>query len=118
MLKSVSGILFTLLLLTVACKKDTSGVFDCTGVTPTYTADIKSILDANCAQSGCHSASYPAAGINLSTYAAAKEESLNGKVLASIQHSSGVRPMPEDASKLNDATIKQVYCWIENGAPQ
>jgi len=102
----------------IGCSKDDSQTVDCTGVTPTYTNDISKIFNASCATTGCHSAVFPASGINLSTYATSKSASVNGKVLQSVKHSSGVSQMPQGSAKLPDASIKLIECWIKNGAPE
>lgn len=102
----------------VSCGKDEETKADCTGVTPTYNNGVKAILDASCATVGCHAAQNPAEGINLSTYATAKSASLNGKVLQSIKHESGVEAMPQGGTKLPTDVIKIVECWIQNGAPE
>jgi hypothetical protein len=112
----IFGIVLTII---SSCSKDDNNVVDCTGVTPTYTNDIAPILNASCATSGCHSALFPASGINLSAYTAAKSASINGKVLKSIKHESGVAAMPPmGASKLSAANIRLIECWIKNGAPE
>lgn len=64
----------------ISCGKD-STTADCTGITPTYTADIAPLFNSACATSGCHSSLFPAAGVDLSTYEKTKSASLNGKVL-------------------------------------
>ena len=46
-------------------------MFDCGGVAPTYNSDVKPILNASCAKSGCHDAITVQSGVNLSTYAGA-----------------------------------------------
>jgi cytochrome c553 len=38
--------------------------------------------------------------------------------MASINRTNGAQAMPQGASKLDDATIKQLTCWIQNGKPQ
>ena len=114
----VSASLVLIVFYAASCKKKKITTYDCTGVTPTYTADVKTILDAHCASSGCHSASSHAKGIDLSSYTAAKNESGNDNFMGSIQHASGYNAMPQGASQLDDATIKTLSCWVQNGSPQ
>jgi len=107
----------------VSCGKDDEAAkVDCTGLTPTYNSDIAAIFNASCATVGCHMGPFPADGLDLSKYATAKSASLNGKVLQSIKHESGVKAMPQDQGagliKLPAADIKKVECWIQNGAPE
>lgn len=107
------GIMFVV----IACKKETLDTYDCSATTPTYSTNIKSIFDNNCTTSGCHSGSHPEAGIDLSTYNGAKANA-NDNLLGSIEHKSGYNAMPKEASKLDNNTIKQIYCWVKSGAPQ
>lgn len=111
-------------LATLACNKDNTSSSnyldqaDCTGIdvsTNTYTFSIKTILNNNCATSSCHSASRAEAGINLSSYSAAKSAFENTNCLCSIHQGSTCRPMPEGAAKLSDAVIQKIDCWAKNG---
>jgi hypothetical protein len=87
--------------------------------TPTYTADIAQILNASCATQGCHNAASKKDGIDLSSYAEAKNEFLKSNTaLASVHHASGVKAMPQGQSKLSDASINKLDCWVKNGCPE
>lgn len=100
----------------ISCKKEeTTTKYDCTGATPTYEKDVKAILDKSCAFNGCHSATKPADNIDLSTYAKVKTEAAKPAFLGSIEHASGYEKMPQGGTKLSDATIKTIACWIQNG---
>jgi hypothetical protein len=112
----MAGFCFILL---VSCKKeDSPDTVDCAGLTPTYTSDIKTILDASCAKSGCHDATSMANNYNLSTYATAKPVSQNDRFLGAIQHKSGFNAMPQDAQKLSQDKIDLLTCWVQNGSPE
>jgi len=100
----------------ISCQKDPISTVDCTGVTPKYSADIKSILDTNCATSGCHNSESKQAGIDLSTYSGAKNISLQDRFLGAIQHKKGFLPMPENSAKLSEDKIDLLTCWVQNGA--
>jgi hypothetical protein len=106
------------------CKKESENTdfansANCTGVTPVYSGEIASIINSNCATSGCHGGGSSAAGINLSNYSNASNQfKNNSKNLASIHHASGVEAMPRGASKLSDATINKLDCWVKNGCLQ
>lgn len=110
------------ILLTIgvySCKKEQNPTtFDCSGYSPTYTSEIKSILDTHCAFSGCHNASSKADGKDYSTYAAAKSNAAGNNFLGSIQHLSGYDPMPRNAAKLSDSQIRALSCWKQNGLPE
>lgn len=99
------------------CKKEETDVVDCSNVTPTYTANIKTILDANCATSGCHNSSSKKSGYDLSTYETAKTAAANKAFVGSVQHKSGYSKMPRGASKLSDADVKSITCWVQSGMP-
>jgi len=118
MTKKISTILFLSVLIPFSCSKDEQTTADCTGVAPTYTSDIGAIMNTSCAISGCHSANFPADGLDLSNYSKVKSASLNGEVLQSIKHLSGAEAMPKDAAKLSSDKILKVECWIKNGAPE
>lgn len=81
----------------------------------TYTQNVKSIIDGNCA-STCHNAVKPAGGIDLTTYEKVKQQCLEGKLLLAIQHADGAKAMPKRAEKLADATIQVVVDWVNAGA--
>lgn len=100
------------------CKKDTVDTYDCTGVTATYTGQIKSILDASCAYAGCHGGSNPAEGIDLSNYTDAKSAAQKSSFLGSIQHKSGYEAMPQGGAQLDDSVIKAISCWVQNNMPE
>jgi hypothetical protein len=118
-MKKVS-IVFAILVTVMAwsCTKDTIATVDCTGVAPTYTSAVKALLDAKCATSGCHGASNPADGLDYSSYSAAKTNSAKDAFRGSIQHLSGYDAMPKGSSKMSDADIKTLNCWVQNGMPQ
>jgi mono/diheme cytochrome c family protein len=114
--------IFTILLFTacvtfiIACKKTTT--YDCVGVSATYTGQVKPILDAKCATSGCHNDVSKAKGIDLSNYGQTKAYAGNASFLGSIEHTGGYEPMPLNGAKLSDAEIKLIACWIKNGMIQ
>ena len=101
----------------MSCDKDPIEPGDC-DVVPTYTADIKPILDASCAKSGCHDAITVQNGVNLSTYATARAISQEDRFLAVIEHRAGFPQMPFDGPKLPQSQIDLLTCWAENDAPQ
>jgi hypothetical protein len=113
-------ITFTTITIVSSCKKDskTPTTYDCSGTTPTYTNDVKPIIDNNCAVSGCHNASSKQDGKDYSTYALVKSGSSSNAFMGSMQHLSGYKAMPQGASKLTDAQLKTISCWIQNGTPQ
>ena len=102
-----------------ACKKDNALItYDCVGTTPTYTADVKVILDTHCATSNCHSAARKADGKDYSSYNAVKSGASNAAFLGSMQHISGYKSMPQGAAQLSEVNLKTISCWVENGTPE
>ena len=115
---SLISIFLVFAMYIAACGDNSGNMFDCSGPTPTYTADIKPILDVSCAKSGCHDAITSQNGVNLSTYASASAISQQEIFLGVIQHKEGFPQMPFDGPKLPDAQIELLTCWAENGAPE
>lgn len=118
-----SAICLSLFAGMVSCKKtdstDYAAIAICTGTTPTYNNDVASILNSNCASSGCHNSSSAKAGIKLDTYANASDQfKNNNKNLIAIHHGNGVDAMPKGASQLSSSLINQLDCWVKNGCPQ
>jgi cytochrome c553 len=116
--KSLLQLVFCTLIFLLSCGKDTVGPVDCTGVTPTYTTGVRTILDASCAKSGCHDAITQEQGMDFSSYDNAKVASQNGRFVGAIQHKGGFIAMPQNAAKLSDDKIQQLTCWVENGSPE
>ncbi len=83
----------------------------------TYTQNVKSIIDFNCASS-CHNALKPAGGIDLTTFENVKMQSVEGKLIPAIQHAEGAKAMPKRAEQLDDATIQVIVKWVAGGAPK
>lgn len=119
-MKSLQLLAVCLLFSLLSCSgnQDQISTADCTGVTPTYTADIKYILNASCAKSGCHDAYYPQRGIDLSSYGTASDASHGNNFLGCIQHVKGYNPMPQDGPKLSADKIQLLTCWVQNGSPE
>ncbi len=114
-------VIFTICLiaiLLISCGKGNLDMFDCAGFVPTYSAEIKPILDGSCAISGCHNAISAQGGINLSNYATAAIESKNDRFLGTIQHKKGYSQMPEDSPKLSNDKIELLTCWVQSGSPE
>ncbi len=111
------------LFVVASCKKDSSNPdypadADCSSIVSadnTYTNSIKAILDASCANAGCHDAITASEGIDLSNFTNAKHAFEHKDALCTIHHGSGCKPMPDGSPKLSDATINKIDCWVKNG---
>jgi hypothetical protein len=97
-----------------------ASIYDCTGVTPTYTNDVKPILDSYCAMPdmGCHSAADAESGINLGDFSGASQASGKKKFMGAIEHLKGYKDMPQGGVMLPDNVIHILSCWVENGSPE
>ncbi len=91
-------------------------MMDCTGVAPTYTTDIKAIVNTSCAISNCHTTLSAAGGYDLTNYANCKNA--KDRIVGCVQHTSGFQSMPQNSAKLSDANIQKIVCWAQNGCMQ
>jgi mono/diheme cytochrome c family protein len=104
------------LITTPSCNKDKVGepVPNECADTVSFAATIEPLIQQSCATSGCHNAATSASGYNLEGHA---NISTNAQIILTvIRHESGVVPMPYFQPKLSDSIIKQVGCWINQGA--
>jgi mono/diheme cytochrome c family protein len=102
--------LFSVGLITISiwsCKKAT---VECDGSTPTYTSEVKTILDANCAS--CHGAGSTKG--DYSTYQKLKVVVDNGKFEREVIINQS---MPR-GGKMEMSQLSKLKCWLENGAPE
>ena len=88
-------------LFVIGCAKGEIEMLDCSNDAPTYTDDVKSILDASCGVSGCHDADRQARGLDFTDYSTsvASVEKDADEFLGSIQHIDGFSTMPRGGSK-------------------
>ena len=109
--------LSAIFLLTTIISCQHASKYDCTGVTPTYTKEVKPILDSYCAMPGmgCHGADGEA--FSLADYASASKQSSANKFMGSIEHLKGYANMPKGGVKMPDEQIHVLSCWVENGSP-
>jgi len=91
---------------------------DCSGVSPTYSADVAPIINTNCALSGCHTALSPSHGLNLQGYQVVKSTFNQHKLLCAIHHCSECNAMPQGAPQLSEEDILTITCWAKNGFAQ
>jgi len=84
----------------------------------TYSNRIKSITDANCAFSGCHTATNPAGSIPLTSYQEVRAGIEVVGMLCSIRQESGCSPMPKNRSQLSPCDIQAFEKWRDLGFPQ
>lgn len=92
-----------------ACKKKPQ----CDGSNPTYTANIKSIIDSNCNSSGCHNTG-SGNGV-FTTYTGLKPNLDNGSFKKAVLED---QTMPDGSAKLSRDQLNKIQCWSENGYPE
>lgn len=76
-------------------------------------ADIKPIIEANCAVSGCHVAGNDLGLPNYNNNSTII--SLASNIKARTQ--AGQMPPPSSGRSLTDAEIERIACWVDDGAP-
>ncbi len=120
---SVIGIIFILFSIT-SCYYDSEEFLfpeinnQCDTVNITFTESVSPVLSQYCLS--CHGNNTAAAyggNIKLEDYPDVKIQADNGRLLGTIQHSTGYSAMPKGAGKLNDCTINTIRIWVEDGAP-
>lgn len=80
----------------------------------TFAADVLPLLNTYC--NGCHSGTYASAGIRLDQFDYVKAYVNNGKLMGSVNWTSGYSPMPKNGGKLSSCNIDKINIWINSGA--
>lgn len=83
----------------------------CVTTNMSFVTNVSPIFASNC--NGCHNATAPSGGINLTTYAGAKAAS--ARLVGSISHTTGYSPMPSSTTKLGACDISKIAAWISQG---
>jgi hypothetical protein len=86
-----------------------------TSVVAKYAGDVLPVMTNSCNSGGCHNTTDAASGVILDTYAGIKIQALNGRLMNSIDHTTG--SMPKGAAKLATCTITKIQQWINSGTP-
>ena len=121
-------ILFTVLtvILLVACTSDQLPepvMADCSSVNPTYNGEIKQIIDASCAYSGCHLDSSPG---RFDDYAGLlpylEDNTFRQRVLIErADPTTGMPPNYAPSGRSQDLTADElmtIECWLDAGFPE
>lgn len=87
----------------------------CDTANVTFSASVKPIISNKC--QGCHSASSPGGGYDLSTYTGVKAVVANGRLWGSVNFTTGYSAMPKGGSKLSTCELAKIKKWIDAGAP-
>src|SRR4030095_6419595 len=77
---------------------------------PTYDANVKAIMEANCTTTGCHNQgeTFPP----LTNYTEVKEAAQNGALLCKINDQCGVMP---ETGKMPQTTVDVINLWEQQG---
>ncbi|AOW11444.1 hypothetical protein EM308_15590 [Flavobacterium gilvum] len=92
----------------------TTGGGGTTVTAPTYTANIKSIIDGNCVT--CHNPSGENPNVLLQTYAQVSAKAADIKIR--IEKPAGDPLVMPKGGKLSQANIDLINKWITNGMPE
>lgn len=95
--------------------KAQSGGVTCDTTGMKYSADVVTILQANCYR--CHGNGNINGGVTLDSYANVVTQVNNGNLIGAITHAAGYTPMPFDGGKLSDCDIAKIKAWINEGTP-
>jgi hypothetical protein len=97
---------FTAAVLLFSCRKDEVEDIQCDGSNPTYTGQIRAIINANCTNSNCHP--------GYSTYAGLEGILQNGSFEREVLTD---QTMPRNGN-LSSSELSKIKCWVENGFPE
>lgn len=121
-MKNIKLIIVLMLGITFLVSCDSRPIQDIEGVVvnPTYTKNIKPIMDAKCVN--CHSQSGEGIFPNLDTYQSvvnAQNGVVSSKLFCSISSSSCTSPrMPKNDAPLSNNTITTIKNWIDSNYPE
>jgi mono/diheme cytochrome c family protein len=89
---------------------------NCDSINVTFSGTIMPIIQNYCM--GCHSGSSPGGNIRLQNYNDVVIIANNGKLVGTITHAAGFKPMPQSGLKISDCNIAQIKKWISDGTPE
>lgn len=91
---------------------NTSSTSTCVTTNMSFANNVLPIFSINC--NGCHNATAPAGGINLTNFTGTK--SASARLVGSITHSVGFVPMPSSTTKLGACEINKITAWVSQGS--
>ena len=108
-----------LLALLAACRYDVEDTLygsNCPDAIETYEGSIQPLLETHC--TGCHSGAFPESGLDLTTYASARQATLEGSLLdVLVLPESNSLSMPPNGA-LDSCQIVLIQTWAALGAPE
>lgn len=109
-------IIFATLFTVASCSSDNEDdlLNECQTDNVSYSTDIAPIMASHC--NGCHSGNAATGGINTASFAGLKIIAENGRLVGSVNHLQGFRPMPEGQPQLPECPRLQIASWVADGA--
>ncbi len=103
----------SVLFILSSCGDDEGGTTPCTS--PSYSTDIKPIIDESCALAGCHVAGF--ADGDYSSYQGLKDNADSGTLDAQITAGNMPPSNSPGPTSISNAQVNLIKCWIADGAP-
>ncbi len=116
-MKHLLSLLFCGMLLLPGCYYDVEEELyppdpACETTALSYTANIKQLIDTNCAISGCHVAG--TGRVSFTAYAGVKQVADNGLMRQKVLVEKTMPP----GGPLPDCELRQIDAWLKAGAPE
>ena len=114
--RNISNIKLATLALLVAVvaascnKKENLDDVDCGKVNAKFAANVKPIIDAKCATSGCHNAN--SSNGDFTNYAGVKAKADDGSIKKRVLAQKNMPP----SNPLSFDELKKIKCWLASGA--
>ena len=96
-----------------ATNRDCSNDTPCNTSNVTYVNTIAPVMEKWC--TGCHGASGPSAGIDLTNRSVVEAQARSGALVGTVSHATGFAKMPPSGPKLDDCSIAQIKAWVAGG---
>jgi hypothetical protein len=107
---------FIIVIIGISCSSENVQELQdpCDSADVVFKQDVEALLSANCTDAGCHNGPNGVGGLDLNTYASAKEIADNGKLMNRITGAGNLMP---PSGKLPKCDIERIRTWVEQGAP-
>lgn len=107
-------LMIAVMTIAASCGGDDEPTDTCSTTGMTYTDDIATIVNTNCATSGCHSESAVSNGtFPLTNYTEVSVLFRGANAFLSINHEGSVEPMPRGGEKMDQCLIDKIQAWAD-----
>ena len=118
--EAMRSVYFILVILSLAaCRYDVEDTLygsNCPDAIEAYEGSVRPLLEAHC--TGCHSGAFPESGLDLTTYASARQATLEGSLLdVLVLPESNSLSMPPNGA-LDSCQIVLLQNWAALDAPE